>query len=550
MKNLIRRTIFLAVMVIAGITVAQAQNVIKGTVYMDGEPAAGITVEVHKGGTMVTSFDGKYELERDAKSKWIKFTSLATGESKKEDIENLQGDVFDYAFSGSLPSEGGAQDQGATEVDLRSADDLIKAQDQNFMNEYSLYNEFYKQEDYKSAMPHWRKLLAQYPKSTLNLYIQGAKMYEYMIEHAATAAERTKLLNEYMKLHDTRIKYFGQEGFVLGRKGTSWLKYKLNADNGTPPEGDELKQIHKTGYEILKKSVELQGNESEPPVLVLLMQTTVALYKLGELPKETVVQNYEKCTEIANNIIAENKDENTVKITQEQVLPYIEDIFGKSGAADCDVLVKIYTGEFDENKDNIDYIKTMLRRLGRAGCTESELFSDATERLYELEPSAEAAFNMARRYLKKDDMEKAREYYQMAIDQETDESLLATYYYERGLLRYAKDANYQGAVQDAKKALSLNPDLCEANMLIGNVYVAASQKFPGKDIEKSAVFWLACDYFEKARRSEDCSIDASANISKYRKYFPNKEEAFMENLKEGATYHVGGWINENTKVRF
>ena len=75
-------------------------------------------------------------------------------------------------------------------------------------------------------------------------------------------------------------------------------------------------------------------------------------------------------------------------------------------------------------------------------------------------------------------------------------------------------------------------------------------KFPGKDIEKSAVFWLACDYFEKARRSEDCSIDASSNISKYRKYFPNKEEAFMENLKEGATYHVGGWINENTKVRF
>lgn len=548
MKNLLRISLFFAAIAVAGITVAKAQNVIKGTIYMDGKPAAGITVEVHKGGTMMTSFDGKYELERDPKSKWIRFTYI--DEIKKEDIENLQGEIFDYAFTGSLPSEGGEVEVASGTVDLRSAEELVKAQDQNFMNEYSLYSEFYKQDDYKSTMPHWKKVVAQYPKSTPNLYIQGAKMYEYLIEHATTDAEREKLLGEYMKLYNSRIKYFGQEGYVLGRKGTAWLKYKLNADNGNPPEGDELKQIHKTGYEYLKKSVDLQGNESEPPVLVLLMQTTVALFKLGELPKETVVQNYEKCSEVANAIIAKNEDPKTVEITRDQVLPYIEEIFGKSGAADCDVLVKIYTSEFEANKDDVNYIKTMLRRLGRANCTETDLFSDATERLYELEPSAEAAFNMARRYLKKDDMAKAHEYYQMAIDQETDQELRATYYYERALLRYAKEGNYPGAREDARKALSIKPDYCEANMLIANIYVTASQKFEGTSLEKSAVFWLACDYFEKARRGEDCSIDASTNLAKYRKYFPNKEEAFMENLKEGSTYHVGGWINENTKVRF
>lgn len=548
MKNLLRITLFWAVIVIAGVTIAQAQNVIKGTVYMDGEPAAGITVEVHKGGTMMTSFDGKYELERDPKSKWIKFTFI--DESKKEDIENLQGDVFDYAFTGELPSGDGGGATVSGDVDLRSAEDLIKAQDQEFMNQYSLYTEFYKQDDYKSAMPHWKILIAKYPKSTSNLYIQGAIMYEYMIEHATTDAERNKLLNDYMKLYDTRIKYFGREGFVLGRKGTAWLKYKLHADNGNPPEGDELKQIHKTGYEYLSKSVQLQGNESEPPVLVLLMQSTVALFKLGELPKETVVQNYEKCSEIAANIIATSDDAKTVEITRDQVQPYIEEIFGKSGAADCDVLVKIYSAEFEKNKDDVGYIKTMLRRLGKANCTETDLFSNATERLYELEPSAEAAFNMARRYLKKDDLEKSREYYQMAIDQETDTKLLATYHYERGILRYIKTGNYVGARNDARRALELDPEMCEANMLIGNIYAAASQKFEGTELEKAAVFWVACDYFEKARKGDDCAIDASENIARYRKYFPNKEEAFMENLKEGATYHVGGWINENTRVRF
>ncbi len=549
MKAILRITFLLAAVVIIGVTFAQAQRVIKGTVYMDGEPAAGINVEVHKGGAMMTSFDGKYEVEADAKSKYIKFTFI--DESKKLEIEGKSGDVFDFAFTGEIPSADGSSSVAESgEVNLSSAEDLIKAQDRDFMNELTLYTEFFKQDDYKSAEPHWKKLYTQYPKSTRNLYTQGGKMMEYKIENAKTDAERDKILDEYMKLYDKRIKYFGEEGFVLGRKGTSWLKYKLNQGRENTPEGDELKAVHKSGYEWLSKSVTLQGNETEPPVLVLLMQTTVALFKLGEMPKEQVVKNYEQASQIAKAIVENNEDEKVVAQTQEQVIPYIETIFGKSGAADCEALENIYTSEFQEKGDDIDFIKIMLRRLGRAGCTESELFAQATEKLYELDPSAEAAFNMARRYLRKDDVEKAREYYQMAIDQETDKELLATYYYERGILRYIKGSNYVGARSDARKALELNPDLCDANMLIANIYASASQKFEGTSLEKSAVFWLACDYFAKARRGEDCSIDAAENLAKYKKYFPNKEEAFMEGLQEGSTYHVGGWINENTKVRF
>ena len=546
MKALIRISLLFAAIVLAGMSVAQAQRVISGTVYKDGELAAGITVEVHKGGSMMTGFDGKYELPADEKSKWIKFTFI--DDTKKLDIEGKPGNVFDFAFSGEIPT--GDEETGASgEVNLGSAEDLVKADNQDFKTEYSLYTEFYKQGDYKSAMPHWKHLLNTYPKSTENIYIQGAKMYESMIEKAKTAAERDKLLGDYMKMYDARVKYFGDEGYVLGRKGTAWLKYKLNADNGDAPEGDQLKKIHKTGYEILSKSVQLQGNETEPPVLILLMQTTVALFKLGELPKEQVVKNYERCTEIANTIVAESDDAEVVKVTKETVLPYIEEIFGKSGAADCDVLVKIYSSEFEKNSNDIDYIKTMLRRLGRANCTESELFATATAKLYELDPSAEAAFNMARRSIRNGDIAKAKEYYKMAMEQETDQELLATYYLQYGKVLYS-ESSYADARTYARKVLDLQPDNCEAYMLIGNIYVSASQKFQGTKLEKSAVFWLACDYFAKARRGEDCSIEASENLSKYRKYFPNKEEAFMEGLQEGSTYNVGGWINENTKVRF
>ena len=73
----------------------------------------------------------------------------------------------------------------------------------------------------------------------------------------------------------------------------------------------------------------------------------------------------------------------------------------------------------------------------------------------------------------------------------------------------------------------------------------------GDDFEKSAVFWVAVDYFERARNAgEDCAVDASQKIADYKKYFPNKEEAFFRSISAGQTYKVGGWINESTKVRF
>ena len=33
-----------------------------------------------------------------------------------------------------------------------------------------------------------------------------------------------------MKLYDKRIKYFGDKGYVLGRKANHWLKYKLEVE--------------------------------------------------------------------------------------------------------------------------------------------------------------------------------------------------------------------------------------------------------------------------------------------------------------------------------
>ncbi|SHJ87226.1 hypothetical protein SAMN05444280_13620 [Tangfeifania diversioriginum] len=544
MKAFFRIALLITAVAFSAATTLQAQRVVKGTVYRDGEPAAGITVEVHRGGTMLTGFDGQYELEAHEKSKWIKFTYI--NDTKKLDIDDKQGNVFDFAWSGEIPS--GDEEEETGEVVLKTAEELINEQDRDFMNTYSLYNEYYKQENYESALPHWKTVFNKYPKSIKNVYIQGAKIYDHFIENAETPEEREKYIDQLMKIYDKRVKYFGEKGYVLGRKATDFLDYKLNTD--TPPEGEALKETMKKGYEWLNQSIEEQQTETELPIFVLMMQTTRSLFKLGEIPKETVVRNFDKCNNLLNTIKSEAEEDKKLEdITKVQA--YIEEIFGSSGAADCEALISIFQPQYEENKEDAEFIKSMLRRLGDANCDESQLFAQATERLYELEPSAEAAFNMARRYVQRDETERAKKYYQEAMDQETDDDLLAKYYYEYAYFIFAKENALSEARSYARKALDINSDYCEALMLIGDIYVSASNSFGDDAFDKASVFWLAVDYFERARRAgQDCAIDASQKVSTYRKYFPNKEEAFFRDVQEGDSYKVGGWINETTTARF
>ena len=78
---------------------------------------------------------------------------------------------------------------------------------------------------------------------------------------------------------------------------------------------------------------------------------------------------------------------------------------------------------------------------------------------------------------------------------------------------YIKQSAYQEAREMARKAIALDPDLCDAYMLIGDIYVSSSRNFDGTTLERQAIFWLATDYFTKARRGDDCATEAAGKIA-------------------------------------
>jgi tetratricopeptide (TPR) repeat protein len=157
---------------------------------------------------------------------------------------------------------------------------------------------------------------------------------------------------------------------------------------------------------------------------------------------------------------------------------------------------------------------------------------------------------MARLYIKLKDFDKAIKYYNEAISLEKDPTQKALDLYELGTVELSQN-RYQSARGDAREAIKLQPKNGKLYLLIGSIYAASAKTFGDNDFDKSMVFVLAVDYFKKAK-AVDPSVaeEANKNISIYKKYFPNKENAFFQGYNAGDTYRVGGWINETTKIQF
>ncbi len=515
---------------------AVAQRVITGTVYREGKLAAGVTVEGQRSReTFRTSFDGNYEINVPENCKYLKFTFIE--DTRKLDIESNTSNVIDFSFDGEIPVAVEAEEKG---VNLKSQKELVDARDKDYMSLYTLEKQFYDQKDYKSAMGPWRKEYKMYPKSTLNVYLHGISIYQDIIEKTTDRKLKNLYVDTLMQVYDKRIKYFDQKGFNLGRQGTDYMKYNLDNENLTD---DQKKPILKKGYNYVSESVKLQGSESEDIVLLLLMQSTRGLFGMGELGKEKVIENYDITSKILNEHL--EKDPKNADILN--LRDIVDQIFQSSGAADCEALISIYTPKFDQIAANIEDLKKMLRMLDRQNCDASPLFAKASEKLYSMEPSAEAAYNMARLFVKANKLDKAEEYYKQAVGLEKDPLNLSKYYIELGKLFISKPSEARGY---AKKAIENDPNNGSAYLLLANVYAYNSKSYGENDFERSFVFMVAVDYYNKAKKVDPTlASECNDRISDFSKYFPSKEDIFFNGLTVGQSYNVGGWIGETTTIR-
>ncbi|MBN1116815.1 MAG: tetratricopeptide repeat protein [Bacteroidales bacterium] len=395
------------------------------------------------------------------------------------------------------------------------------------LSNLSTMSEFVKIKVYEYAYSPWVYCFQNCPAASKNIYIQGEDIIEYKIEKAETDEIKEAYIDTLMLLYDQRIEYFGEEAKVLGKKGIKLLTFRREAVE--------------EAYDILKKATEIGKTDVDEAVAATFITTSAVLFRNGVVGADVMISNYVMAMEYLEG------QRPSRKLTQ--AIESIEKTFSESGAADCDALIAIFTPKYEENKQDVELLTKITELLKQTDCQKSDLFAQASESLFELEPSAKAGANLAIVFADRKDYEKAIEYYNKAIEIETDNSQKAKYYYQLAAIAMEK-RNLIEVKQNCKQAISLDSGFGKAYILLGNAYAAASQDCGSTNFEKAAVFLVAADQFANAK-SADPTVAAEAGnlIEKYSQYFPNNEDAFFEGFTDGQSYTVKCWINESTTIR-
>lgn len=428
----------------------------------------------------------------------------------------------------------------AQEEDLSGTTGRYGSDSVTCITNISLYREFFKQwkaSGYKNEIVHdaykpWRWVFYNCPRSTENAYIDGIKMVSYYIESEKDSGRKNKFIDTLMLVYDQRITYFGKEGYVLGRKGIDLYKYR-------PEDYEKV-------YSTLKKSVELEGNKSEGPVVVYYFRSVISMVKGGKADTATLVDAYDVCMTIVDFNMKKYAGNQKELADWEIVKGNVELSF--EPYATCKDLIPIYRKKFTVSPDDLDLLKKITTMLDKKNCQEDPLYFETSKKLYALEPSPESAYLIGKLLLKDGKYDEAIGYFKQAEGMEDTISLSKSYKYIAQ--SYRSMNNFPTARTYALKAAQLNPADGEVYVLIGDMYAESATSCGDNDLTKKVAFWAAVDKYYKALQV-DPSIEeiARKRISDYSVYFPSKETVFFYNLREGEEYTVECWINEKTTVR-
>ena len=398
----------------------------------------------------------------------------------------------------------------------------------------SLYSEFYKHDNFTDAIAPWREVFQECPGSRESLYANGVNMYKAFIEVEKDPAIKAALCDTIMMIYDQRIKYFGDEGNVLGRKGVDLLRYRRDDGN----------QYVEEGYNCLKRAIELEKGKTSPAVLTTFVSASITLFTRGLILNEQLVVDYLTASEILDKELA-MRESPKIRQAKEAIDLNIKE----SKALTCEIIVKIFAPKLEANQNDPAFLKKVTGFLSDSDCESEQLFADASEKLYSIEPSSVAAYKLARVLLQRKDYEKCVKYYNEAIELATDPEEKAKYYYESAYVLNNNLTLHEQAATSLLEAIKIKPNYGDAYILLGIVYATGNSTFDDP-FKKKTVYWLAVDMFQKAKSLDPALADkANSLISDYSSYFPSVEDVFFNSLQEGQSYSIGSWMNRSTTVR-
>ena len=401
----------------------------------------------------------------------------------------------------------------------------------------SYYTEYYKQKNYESALPNWRKAYHYCPPSSrYSMLSDGSTLVRSLItKNKNNPIYKAQLVDSLMTLYDQRVQYFPKYAVSsLNNKALDMYNYMK----------DEPMKL----LEGLTNIIDQTKESTKTNVFIFQISTAIDLYKIGLLDPEAVIEIYDKGMMYLGAMQPKNDNEknNIAKTTED-----FETLFIQSQVASCENLITLFTPRLEANPESLDLAKNIVKIMSKAeDCTDNDIYLTSINTMHTMEPSATSAYYLYRLYSDRNDYDNAIKFLEEAIaSADSDDMTDGGYYYELALYQF-KLRNNLKAYEAAKKAAELNADFAgKAYMLMGTIWGTTTCQ--GNEIEKRAPFWVAIDYMQKAKNADPSLTDEANNyIKNYSVYFPQTAEAFMYDIQNGQSYTVScGGLRATTTVR-
>ncbi|MDD2191582.1 MAG: hypothetical protein PHO12_03480 [Bacteroidales bacterium] len=431
----------------------------------------------------------------------------------------------------SITTKGFAQQYGETPKD--SIDCIMNN---------SLYQEFYKQKNYKDAYEPWKSAVKACPNNHVNLYIRGAVILKNLIVQAKTPQDQQKLIDELMSLYDKRTIAFGQEANNIARKAKDLSELRPN----------EKERVYNLYKEAAQKSGE-KGIELDDQYKPLYLKACFdylhsisandeqmsPLFDAYDFSSDALEFSRKQAVE-AGDDKSERKIADYLAATEQIIEPF----------ASCDKIIPIYQPKFDRDPNDVELLKKITTNLERKGCTKSDLFFTATENLHKLEPTSRSAFMMGQMLAGKGNTRGAATYFKEALDKADDNEtkakacmLWAQMLMASDQYAAARSAFYQVSNYDKSKE-------GEGLYYIATMYLSSAASCASHEGKIRGAAWAAYDKAARAKSIDPSLADKCESLMRTAVgQWPTTESAFFYEIANGQSYTVGCWIGESTTVR-
>lgn len=428
------------------------------------------------------------------------------------------------------------------------------AQDTDCAVKTSLFVEPAKVKNYEEALTHYEELQRGCPDYSLAIYQYAERMFKHFIDNGDLDK-----IEDLEKVYADRLEHF-PERTNKAEQLESLARIRFDNKIGTAEElFDAFDQAYKMDperfnspksiYIYFSLAVDIFNNNGKelPEVFELYDEVINKIDAQRNTMAETLTSLMEKEAQGEQLSDAETKNKKAFETNLDAYGKVTQSINNKLGIlADCENLIPLYEKEYEENKDNIVWLKSASNRLDAKEC-ETELFFTIAERLHELEPSSESAYYLARMLEQENKMNQAMEYYNQAADLEENKVRKARIYFHMAE-NYRKRNNPVQARTYYNRNLELNPSNGISYLRIAALYATSANDCGTTAFEKRAVYWKAAELADRAAAVDVSNAKtARATAESYRHRAPSRTDIHSEG-KAGEVIRFDCWIGGSVTV--